>query len=214
VFRIVDVARESRSAAKSAASVFIDRASGFFALSTIGFAASLAGMSLLREPLLQGTLLGVFALIFSAFVALFHPGLHRVASACLDRIPVSRPREIFDKLTASLNAYRGRKMLLLEIVSISFAFQGMVVVIVYLYSRGLLLEARFLWFLIFIPIITVVESIPVTPFALGTRDWGYVFFFTRTGWSMEQAESLAITYVLMTVLYSLAGGVIFVLRRR
>jgi hypothetical protein len=31
---------------------------------------------------------------------------------------------------------------------------------------------------------------------------------------MEQAESLAITYVLMTVLYSLAGGVIFVLRRR
>lgn len=214
VVRIYDVAKKSKSASKSVASVFIDRASGFFALSTIGMVASFLGTSMIHDKGLHLTLLAVFSFIFISFIALFNQKIHKAGYFILSYINIKKVSDLFKKLTDSLTVYSSRKTLLLKILSISFCFQGLVIVIVYIYSIALGFDARFLWFMIFIPVITVIESIPLTPFALGTRDWGYVFFFTSVGMQMEKAALLAITYVVMTVIYSLTGAVIFVLRKK
>ena len=71
----------------------------------------------------------------------------------------------------------------------------------------------FIYFCIFVPLITLGEALPVSVFGIGVRDSLYVFFFAQGGASREQALSMALVYVLITIVYSLVGGALFLLRR-
>ena len=71
----------------------------------------------------------------------------------------------------------------------------------------------FVYFCIFVPLITLGEALPISIFGIGVRDSLYVLFFAQGGASREQALSLALVYVLITIVYSLLGGVLFLLRR-
>ena len=214
VVRIYDVAKHSKDSVKSAASVLIDRASGFFALSFIGFIASLSSVSFLNDTNFFSILCTVFIIIVLMFILLFNKKIHRLMRAVLSFFKIQKASALFNRFTDSLDSYKKQPGTLFKILLISFFFQLMVVGIVYLYSLGLHMKISFLYFLIFIPIITVIESIPLTPFALGIRDASYVFFFTKVGLSIEQAESLAITYILMTFAYAFLGGGIFIFQKR
>ncbi len=214
VIRIYDVAKHSKDSVKSTASVLIDRASGFFALSFIGFIASLSSVSFLNDTKIVSILCTVFIIIVLMFILLFNKKIHLLINRILSFFKIQKAAGLFNRLTDSLNSYKKEPGTLFKILFISFFFQLTVVGIVYLYSIGLHMKISFLYFLIFIPIITVIESIPLTPFALGIRDASYVFFFTKVGLSIEQAESLAITYILMTFAYALLGGGIFLFQKR
>lgn len=214
VIRIYDVAHKTKSTSKSIASVFIDRASGFFALSSIGFLASIIGFNVIKDKNILLFLLIIFSVIFISFIALFNKKIHHFVSLVFKKIPIQKISNLFEKFTLSLQTYGSKKALLFKILCISFTFQFLVVVIVYIYSLGLHFETRFLWFMMFIPIIIVIETIPLTPYSLGTRDWGYVFFFTQVGLQIEKAEFLALTFLSMNLLYSLMGGIVFIFRRK
>ena len=214
VVRIYDVAKHSKDSVKSTASVLIDRASGFFALSLIGFIASLSSVSFLNNTKIISSLCSVFILILVMFVLLFNKKIHSLIRIMLSFFKIQKALSLFTRLTDSLDSYKKHPATLSKILLISFFFQLMVVGIVYLYSLGLHMKISFLYFLIFIPIITVIESIPLTPFALGIRDASYVYFFTKVGLSIEQSESLAITYILMTFAYAFLGGVIFLFKKK
>lgn len=214
VVRIYDVAKHSKDSVKSTASVLIDRASGFFALSLIGFIASLTSLSFLRDIKIVNSLCSVFILIVLLFMLLFSKKIHILMNSILSFFKLQKTSGLFNRLTDSLDSYKKHPATLTIILLLSLCFQFMVVGIVYLYSLGLHMEISFLYFLIFIPIITVIESIPLTPFALGIRDASYVYFFTKVGLSIEQAESLAVTYILMTFAYAFLGGVIFLCQKR
>ena len=70
-----------------------------------------------------------------------------------------------------------------------------------------------MYFCIFVPLITLGEALPISIFGIGVRDSLYVFFFAQGGASREQALALALVYVLITIVYSLVGGALFLLRR-
>ena len=57
------------------------------------------------------------------------------------------------------------------------------------------------------------EALPISIFGIGVRDSLYVFFFVQGGATREEALAMALVYVLITLVYSLVGGVIFLLRR-
>ena len=213
VIRVYDLVKSGKDASKSVASVFIDRASGFFALSAIGLLSSIVGYEMNMDKKITFGLLFIFGCILTAFLSLFYDRAHRLAARVLSMLKIPKVSNFFEKFISSINAYKNQKKLLLKILSISFVFQLLVVVIIYLYSRGWDFHVGFLWFLIFIPIISIIESIPLTPYALGIRDMSYVFFFTTVGLKIEEAEFLAITYVAMTLLYSAIGGFVFLFRK-
>ena len=214
IVRIYDVAKQSKDPVKSTASVLIDRASGFFALSFIGFIASVCSLSLLKDTRIVGSLCSIFVIIVLMFILLFSKKIHNLMNSLLSFFKIQKITILFNRLTDSLDSYRKLPSTLYKILLLSFCFQLLVVVIIYLYSLGLHMKISFLYFLIFIPIITVIESIPLTPFALGIRDASYVFFFTKAGLSNEQAESLAVIYIIMTFLYAFLGGGVFLFQKK
>ena len=214
IFRVYHVAKKSQDAVKSFASVFMDRASGFVALSVIGFAASLRAVRLIRNEKLTLFLFLVFLIILVCFLGVLNSSVQRGIALLLERIRLQKLQDFFQRFVQSIQVYKKNRRLLIRIFSIAFAFQGLAVWIVYLYSQALHYEIAFHWFMIFIPIISIIESIPLTPFSLGTRDWSYVLFFTRVGLTIEQSEFLALTYLMMNLFYVSSVGLFFLFFRK
>ena len=65
----------------------------------------------------------------------------------------------------------------------------------------------------FVPLALLGEALPISIFGIGVRDSLDGFFFAQGGASREQALSMALVYVLITLVYSLFGGGLFLLRR-
>ena len=100
-----------------------------------------------------------------------------------------------------------------RVMSLSFVFQFSVIVAVYLLGRALELGVPFFYFCMFVPLISLLEAVPVSIYGIGLRDSGYVFFLTQIGRTREEAAALSLLYVAATLVYSAAGGVILIFRR-
>jgi hypothetical protein len=98
-------------------------------------------------------------------------------------------------------------------MAISLLFQISAVFGVFLISRSLGIRVPLVYFYIFVPVVTVLEAIPITIYGIGVRDATYVFFFTQVGHTKVEALSLTLAYVAITLTYSLLGGLLLLIRR-
>ena len=86
-------------------------------------------------------------------------------------------------------------------------------IIVFLLALSLHARVSFFYFSAFVPLITLLEALPISIFGIGVRDMGYVFFFARIDlMSQAQAASLALLFFATTVGYSLFGGILYLAR--
>ena len=113
----------------------------------------------------------------------------------------------------SLAGYHADRALLARVFGISLLFQMLAIVIIFCISQAMAWTVPFIYFCIFVPLITLGEALPISIFGIGVRDSLYVSFFAQGGASREQSLALALVYVLITIVYSLLGGVLFLLRK-
>jgi hypothetical protein len=82
-----------------------------------------------------------------------------------------------------------------------------------LIGTALGLELPLPYYMIFVPITSLVLVLPISFAGLGVREGTYVFLFTQVGAAPEVALSMSLlVYVLGTVVPGLIGGVIYLLR--
>ncbi len=211
-YRVVDTGKHSGSA-KSFASVLADRLTGFLALAIWGLLFSAIGWSRLPDkrilwlPVLVFGLMGlmVFALVQRRMLVTML-GLFRI-----DRL--AKLNAFIHRVLDSIARYHGDSRLMAKVFSISMLFQILAITIIFCISKSLGWQVPYIYFCIFVPLITLGEALPISIFGIGVRDGLYVFFFAQAGVSREEALAMALVYVLITVVYSLSGGVIFLLRR-
>ena len=113
----------------------------------------------------------------------------------------------------SLAGYHADRRLVAVVFGLSLVFQMIAITTIFCISQALHWDVPFVYFCIFVPLITLGEALPVSIFGIGVRDGLYVFFFAQAGAAREQALALALVYVLITIVYSLLGGALFLLRR-
>jgi len=213
-YRVASVGRGR--VAKSAAAVLGDRLSGLIALAAICAVFSVVTYrSISHHAYVVFALLLFFALLGLA-VALLWPASSRkfLLHLGLGRIP--RLNRVVEHLFVSFQSYREHPTLIGRITAISLLFQSLAAVAVFLLSRSLALRVPLVDFLVFVPIITILESIPISIYGLGLRDAGYVFFFKEIDLPGAEAHALAmsILYVGMSAAYAALGGVLLVNRIR
>lgn len=214
VYRIYDIGKSTEKPVNTFASVFADRLSGFLALSVLGLVFAIAGMSLIGDyrVLIAPAILFAGVVVVAALLAQ-RKIIHRLlALTRLDRMKTVR--RLNDAFLAAMAAYGARPRVLLSIMAISFCFQFCIIVCVWCLALALRLEIPFFAFCVFVPLISILEAIPISIYGLGLRDAGYVFFFTRLEQPAEHALSLALLYVAVTLIYSSIGGVLFALRAK
>ena len=213
-YRIYDIAKACDRPVHTVASVFTDRLTGFLALALLGLAFPLLGSGLLADRRVLLYPLIPFALIVLAFAVLYQERMVRAVLAW--RLPAcAAPVTRFTgKILDSLACYKAAHGVMLKAMVISFAFQFTVIVCVYLIATAARLDIPFVYFCIFVPLVSLMEALPVSIYGFGLRDAGYVFFFAQVGRPEEEALLLTLLYVVATLVYASLGGLVFVVRSR
>ena len=212
-YRIYDVARQSAKPVHTFASVFVDRLSGFCALAIMGFVFPLSSLGLFSDSRVLWLPLLVFAAIVLLIWGLYQQkllrwGLHLTRLDRIGRIGTS-----LDQFLDSIATYRSKDGVMTRIMGVSFCFQFTVIVCVYVLSQAIGMHIPFVFFCVFVPLISLLEALPISIFGLGLRDAGYVFFFTQVGASREDGLAMALLYVAVSLVYAAVGGLVFAVKR-
>jgi uncharacterized membrane protein YbhN (UPF0104 family) len=193
---------------KSTAAVLADRLSGFIALATIctTFAATHHAVVGHRAIVMFPLLLLIAQVVLSVTLLWPTKGRGLLLRLGFGRIP--RFSSFLERLFLSFQSYRQHPSLLLRILGISFLFQILFIVAIYCLSKALALSIPLSSFMVFVPIVAIFESIPISIYGLGLRDAGYVFFFKQIALPSAEASALAMSvlYVVMTAGYAALGG--------
>ena len=212
-YRVVDVGRRAGAGAKSFAAVFAERLAGFLALAVWGLLFSAIGWSRLPDkrilflPVIVFGLMGgmVFAVVQRTWLVAVWQAFRLNRLHKLDAF--------LHRFLDSLAGYHADRKLIAVVFGLSLVFQMIAITTIFCISRALHWDASFVYFCIFVPLITLGEALPISIFGIGVRDGLYVFFFAQAGAAREPALALALVYVLITIVYSLLGGALFLLRQ-
>ena len=208
-YRIYDVARQSRQTVRSAASVFADRLSGFIALVILSFISSIAvsiAFGTAHFLVIPSLLMLVFFTIIFVLVRK-EPVRKFMALTRLNRFDTLD--RLIDKLFISFDSYGRKNGVLIKVMMFSFLFQFSAIVTVYLMAGALGADTPLYYFGAFVPVIMVMEALPISIYGIGVRDYGYVYFFTQVGMGDLQTRSLALFFMAISICYSLIGGLFF-----
>ena len=212
-YRLYDFQRRGVKGGHLAASIFADRFTGFLALAALGFLFPIIGLRWIPQPLVLLVPFAFFAALLVMGGCLIRQTLLRrlLALTRLDR--AAALMRFLNRFLDSVGVYRRRPGLLARAMGLSFLFQVGVIAAIYCIGGALRLPIRFLMYCVFVPIVSLLEAIPISIFGIGLRDSGYLLFFRQFGRPAEEAAALSILYVSATLVYVLLGGALFLLRK-
>ena len=230
LYRIADIGAKSGSAVRGTASVFMDRLSGFLAMSFLGFVFPLAGLRMVPREHWPWLLVPVaFFLVFAGLFALvvFGQGLLcRVLRLLPGRVG-AKAGDIADRFLASVSAYSRRPSVPLAAFGLSILFQFLVFVAIWTAGRALRIPVPFAWYCVFAPLVCILESLPVSINGMGLREAAYVVFFgiafplvgfaapegvAEADWPKTCAGAMALCYMALTLAYACGGGLLLLRR--
>lgn len=214
VVRIWDGSKQSRSLVKSSAVVVVERVTGLIVLFFFALTASLFRLDMARSvPLIWVSLLaGLAGLLAAAFF------LSPVSGRFLDRLSaggrLSRTASKVRDFREVIVSYRRKKGPFF--LALAWAFVLQVNVILYYFLIGLALEigVPLLDYFIFIPIVLLLQTVPVTIGGLGLRESAYVVVFRFYGVAAATAVSFSLVAdVAVGLAVGVVGGIIYVTRK-
>lgn len=213
VIRVWDGSRYSQSLAKSSAVVIVERLTGIAVLFLFAFLASLLRLDMAAEiPVVWVSLvLGLCGL--AAVGVFFLPVAERAAAGLAGRLFPAKIKTGIGEFRRAVLHYKTQRRLFLKALVWAFALQVNVVVFFYLIGRAFHLDIAFLDYFIFIPIVHLIQIIPITINGLGLREGSYIQIFAFYGISPQTAFSFSIVDFGSRLLLSLAGGVLFAIRK-
>lgn len=213
-YRIYDITRRGSGAGHVAASVLADRLTGFLALSMLGLLFPFLGWQLIPDHRLLLIPLVVFGgLLVMVWLLIQRRLLLRLMNWFrIDRVgPLNR---FTDRFFQSVQIYRSRPGILAQAMAISFLFQCIFILAVYCLSEALGLDIPPLFYGVAVPVVSLIEAIPISIFGIGLRDTGYMLLFAQIGRCQADAGALSILYVAATLVYVAFGGLVFLLHRQ
>lgn len=214
VVRIWDGSRYSQSLLKSSAIVLVERFTGIIILLTFAFVVSFSRLEMAQSlPIIWISLLVGFAGLLSAFL-FFTP----IASYFLDKLPEKR---FWQKLKSKILefrhivlVYKDKKEAFFQALFWAFLLQVNVILHYYLAGKAFHLEIPLLDYFIFIPIILLILTIPVTISGLGLREVLFIQIFSTYGIMEHVAFSFSIIADLgFALIIGIIGGIIFITRK-
>jgi uncharacterized protein (TIRG00374 family) len=212
VVKIYYLNREAGSLTEATTSVFLDRDLGLAALLAIAvIAAGCGGTRFNGVPLAP-----VFGLIIIGFalanLALFYRPTYSLLHKALKLFRLKKSDEKVERLFKSFNTYRGHAGVIAMALALSVVIQigGIAVNIAAGAGIGLHTDRGFVDYLVFIPAISLISMIPVSINGMGWREAAYIMLFTSAGGEESSAAMLALLWLVVLVVTSLPGGLIYV----
>jgi len=214
IVRIWDGSHYSRSLVKSSAIVLVDRFTGIIVLFLMAVVASLFRLDMASQiPVIWiALLLGLLGLTLIA--VFFLPVFARLLGSL-------RLRGFLDKLRGKILLfretilyYRTQKRAFLRATVWAVLLQLNVILYYFLIGQALHLDIHLIDYFIFIPIVLVIQIIPITINGLGLREGSYIEIFKFYRISPPSAVSFSLVDVAFNLVLGLVGGIIYVSRKK
>ncbi|MBI2438438.1 MAG: flippase-like domain-containing protein [Lentisphaerae bacterium] len=116
---------------------------------------------------------------------------------------------IIRRTLISILLYRRKKSVLLKTLLLSLAIHLLITVECYCLGRSLQVHLGLIAYLTVIPMIMAIAALPITPGSLGIREGLAVALFSALGIGSTQSLPLSLMFYLISVAWSLLGGLIF-----
>ncbi|MBN1239175.1 MAG: flippase-like domain-containing protein [Gammaproteobacteria bacterium] len=199
-YRAVWLRKHTKTISAALPSIVVERATGLAAL----IALAVVGLALLQAPDRAAYVVGAAAMAaLGAYAVLVYPVAEWVWR---------QPRERFFKLTGIAgDVLRSSRLSVafVAVVVLSFVFQFNTVLINWLYASSMDLSVTFLQLLIIVPVVYLVEMIPISLNGVGVREGTFAVLFAQMGLPPEQGVALGLTITLMRYVVGLIGGSLF-----
>jgi uncharacterized protein (TIRG00374 family) len=101
---------------------------------------------------------------------------------------------------------------LLRALSVSLPFTVGLVVIQYGIARALAVDVPFHLFFLFVPIIAIINTLPISFNGLGMREGVYQFLFVPAGVSSASAIAMSLAFYFLRVCAGLIGGLLYAVK--
>lgn len=210
--RVWDASRHSPSRAAAVSTVLLDRMIGTVALATLALVTTLPAIDRFHLTLAYLALVAFFALSVSLLWAVFHPAWLGLAERVLGGIGLGRLKPHLDDLSQRLSAFRGQRRLFIELLAVACVTQVSRIFVHVLVARALGIHVALAYFFLFVPLLAVIVSLPISFNGIGVREGAGIVLFGLVGVSRAQAFTLQFTTYLVAVSVSLLGGLIYLAR--
>lgn len=210
--RVLDASRAGGSRTTAFSTVLLDRMIGTVTLVGLAVVTAFPAVDHFHLGLAYGGLLGIFVTSAVLLWAIFHPRLLASLERVLSRVGLGRLRPALDELAGRLQGFRHQRRLFMELFIVSLGVQVMRVGVHLVTSRALGLDVPATYFFLFVPLLAVIVSLPISLNGIGVREAAGIQLFGLVGLSPGNAFSLQFATYLVAVAISLIGGVVFLAR--
>ena len=210
--RVVDASRHGPSRAAAFSTVLMDRLIGTLALAGLALVTTLPAVDRFHFSLLYLALVGFFALSVTLVWAVFHPAMLPAVERGMRRVGLGAFGPALDDLALRLQGYRDQSRLLARLLAVAVVVQLARVAVHALVARALGISVPWLYFFLFVPLLAVIVSLPISLNGIGVREGAGIVLFGLVGVDRAAAFSLQFTTYLVAVGLSLLGGLVFLVR--
>ena len=212
IARVSDASRHAPSKTAALSAVMMDRLIGTVALAGLALVTTLPAIDRFHLSLVYLALIGFFALSVALVWAVFHPALLPALERLLARVGLGHMGPHLDDLAERLAGYRGQRWLFARLLAVGMVTQVSRILVHALVARALMIDVPLIYFFLFVPLLAVIVSLPISLNGIGIREGAGIVLFGLVGVDRAHAFSLQFTTYLLAVAVSLLGGLVFLIR--
>lgn len=211
--RIYDVRRFSGDSTVAVSTVVFDRFIGFLTLTSIAMVVSLLWIRRLTS-LDAVYVTGLVLLIWMiALFFLFNEKAGMMIGRIFSPLLPSGVAEKIQGIYSSINQLRHSRRILAQLFSISTTVQILRVLTHYWAALSVGAHTGIYYFFIFIPIIALLASLPISFGGIGVREQSAAVIFATVGLAASKVVTFEFLAYLVGILAALPGGLVFILRK-
>lgn len=212
--RIYDISKKSGDSSGAVSSVFMDRFMGFVLLTTLALFSGLLWQNMLKSKTVLFVTIFIFAGWILAFIFLFNEKLGHNVGKFVKLFFSSRIKVKMSEIYRDINSYKHDKKILGTTAFISFVIQFFRILVHFFAALSVGLHGHLKFFFLFIPIVALLASLPISIGGIGIRETSGVALFSQlSGFLPERIVAMEFLAYLIGLLSALPGGIVFMLRR-
>ncbi len=216
LLRVYDIQKHSPNQERlspALATVFFDR---FVGLLTLMFFACVTGAFMIgrgESERMFGSIAILLAIWILGLVVAFNK---KAADIMVKPFSVLIPNSLYERLRHlyyEIHGFRTMPGHLLVIFMVSLVVQGLRILTIWAIGRAMGNDSSLLYYVIFVPIISLAASLPISIGGTGPREQTTVLLFKRIGVQAETAFSIGFITYIVSMISTLPGALVFLLRK-
>ncbi|TFH02629.1 MAG: flippase-like domain-containing protein [Calditrichales bacterium] len=213
VLRIYNLVQQSGNRTVGFVSVLTERLIGILSTLVLAIIALLVLPEVANREILLLITSGMMFLLIGFFIVAMNEKLSAPLERWSSRISAFRLGERVQKFLDSIRFYADGKTIYLKVLLISTLSQTFIILMTYSLAKAIDLDIDLGFMFLVVPITFLLSMLPSIN-GIGVRDGGYVVLLAGVGVTKAAALSLSFLTVIIPMLISIYGGILFMIQKR